>query len=479
MKRPSAFVRAAVAARRPRRPRRRLQQEHSARWRSCPPASPASADANAGNWRMIVADRPQPVHRAAARRRRLRRVPGGARLHQDRPGQPHRRAARGHRLLERRRRAALEPDPARAGGPLQPAAGARGTTAPTRFPDANNPFADPAFPFANPPYAARAYSYVTVAQFEALKVAWSYKYQYNRPSPSQVDSGVQALMPATDLPAYPSEDAVLSGVSTEMLRLLFPAAVEEITPQGRRAAGGRARCRAARRRATSPPGSRSGGRWPPCSWPAPARTAWAPPSARRRSGRRSRTPPRRAGEIPWTSLETPPRPPMLPNFGQVRAWMMTPDRHRDRAARAAPVDVVRADAAGAGRGEADGRQPHARAARHRLQVERRRRHLHAARATGTTSPPSTSATPASARCARPAAFALLNMAMHDAAVGCWDAKFAYFNPRPSQLDPEHQDRRSACRTSPSYTSGHSTFSGRGRGRALVPLPGRRRRASTP
>jgi membrane-associated phospholipid phosphatase len=49
------------------------------------------------------------------------------------------------------------------------------------------------------------------------------------------------------------------------------------------------------------------------------------------------------------------------------------------------------------------------------------------------------------------------MAMHDAAVGCWDAKYAYFNPRPSQLDR-------GIRTSiglpnfPSYTSGHSTFS---------------------
>ena len=29
------------------------------------------------------------------------------------------------------------------------------------------------------------------------------------------------------------------------------------------------------------------------------------------------------------------------------------------------------------------------------------------------------------------AFALLNMAMLDAAVACWDAKFTYFNPRPS------------------------------------------------
>lgn len=55
------------------------------------------------------------------------------------------------------------------------------------------------------------------------------------------------------------------------------------------------------------------------------------------------------------------------------------------------------------------------------------------------------------------AFALLNMSLHDAAVGCWDAKFAYYNPRPTQLD-------TTIRTGiglpnfPSYTSGHSTFS---------------------
>lgn len=54
-------------------------------------------------------------------------------------------------------------------------------------PNAANPFADPMFPFANPPYAARAYSYVTVAQYEALKVAWYYKFLYNRPSPARVD----------------------------------------------------------------------------------------------------------------------------------------------------------------------------------------------------------------------------------------------------------------------------------------------------
>src|SRR5688500_2436780 len=48
------------------------------------------------------------------------------------------------------------------------------------LPDAENPFSDPVFPFANPPYAARAYSYVSVAQYEALKAAWYWKYRFNR-----------------------------------------------------------------------------------------------------------------------------------------------------------------------------------------------------------------------------------------------------------------------------------------------------------
>jgi hypothetical protein len=56
---------------------------------------------------------------------------------------------------------------------LPPAPRADGTYP---VPDPNNPFADPQFPFGNPPYASRAYSYVAVAQYEALKAAWYYKY---------------------------------------------------------------------------------------------------------------------------------------------------------------------------------------------------------------------------------------------------------------------------------------------------------------
>ncbi|MES1214717.1 MAG: vanadium-dependent haloperoxidase, partial [Bacteroidota bacterium] len=53
--------------------------------------------------------------------------------------------------------------------------------------------------------------------------------------------------------------------------------------------------------------------------------------------------------------------------------------------------------------------------------------------------------------------ALLNMAEMDAAIACWDAKFIYFNPRPTQADPRIKTL-TGLPNFPSYISGHSTFS---------------------
>src|SRR5205823_9393316 len=78
-------------------------------------------------------------------------------------------------------------------------------------------------------YAARAYSYVSAAQYDALKAAWYWKYQYNRLSPAKNDNTVAALVPVSDLPSYPSEEGVISSVTVEMLKTLFPAALQEIT----------------------------------------------------------------------------------------------------------------------------------------------------------------------------------------------------------------------------------------------------------
>jgi hypothetical protein len=53
--------------------------------------------------------------------------------------------------------------------------------------------------------------------------------------------------------------------------------------------------------------------------------------------------------------------------------------------------------------------------------------------------------------------ALLNMALMDAAIACWDAKYTYFNPRPSQVDPNIKTL-TGLPNFPAYISGHSTFS---------------------
>jgi len=323
------------------------------------------------------------------------------------------------------------------------------------LPDAENPFADPQFPFANPPYAVRAYSFVTVAQFEALKAAWYWKYQFNRPSPARVDAGIAALAPVSDLPAYPSEDAVLSGVTAEMLKLLFPAAVEEITLKAGEqrvaallsgkatasdiAAGlalGKAAAAAVTGRAGTDGMKNSVGN--AALWQALADGAIA------------------RGEIPWISQEVPARPPMLPNFGAVQAWLMTPTEVTTE--RPPPPPSTGSD------------QMKAEVAEVRATVDHlTRKQLAVAYkwndGAGTYTPPGhwndiaaeyiRDARMSEVRAAR--SFALLNMAMHDAAVGCWGVKYLYFNPRPGQLDPGIKTVI-GLPNFPSYPSGHSTFS---------------------
>ena len=288
-------------------------------------------------------------------------------------------------------------------------------------PDAENPFGDPQFPFANPVYAARAYSYVSAAQYDALKSAWYWKYQYNRLSPAKNDTGVRALMPISSLPSYPSEDAVISGVTVDLLKALFPAAVEEITlkaAEQRNAALWSGKATASDLAAGLALGksvaaifvARAGADGmknavgTPAQWQALSDAATA------------------RGEIAWTSRDIPARPPMLPLFGQVRSWMMT----------AADVVAERPPPPPS----TSSQQMKAELAEVKQTVE----HLTGAQlaiaqrwndGAGTYSPPGhwndvaleyvRDAKMSEVRAAR--AFALLNIAMHDAGVGCWEAKY--------------------------------------------------------
>jgi hypothetical protein len=418
------------------------------------PASPSGTDANAGSWRMIVLSGPTQIAVPAP-------VPAGTEAYQAEVAAV--KAAQASLTDAQRQNI----DYWAGGGVLRwnqvmrelvarynlpPAPRDNGTYV---NPDAENPFADPQFPFANPPYAVRAYSYVAVAQYEALKTAWYYKFLYNRPAPSQVDGGVQALLPASNVPAYPSEDAVVSGVSAEMLKLLFPAAVEEITLKAgaqREAAllGGRATASdvaaglalgkavavvMTARAATDGMRNAVGNA---AQWQAFADAATA------------------RGETPWKSLETPARPPMLPNFGKVLAWMLTPtDVLNERPPAPPPTasEQMRQELA-------EVKSVSENLTRDQLAIA-----FNWNDGAATYTPPGhwndiateyvASARWSEVRTAR--ALALLNMTMHDAAVACWDAKYAYFNPRPSQLDPSIKTKI-GLPNFPSYVSGHSTFS---------------------
>lgn len=330
-------------------------------------------------------------------------------------------------------------------------------------PDAENPFADPNFPFANPPYAARAYSYVSVAQYEALKAAWHYKYLYNRKSPYVNDPAVQSLMPETDLPAYPSEDAAMSAVSAEMLKALFPAAVEEITimaAEQRSAAlwSGRASTTdisaglALGKSVADETKKRAGGDGMGAS--AGNGTIWKQLQDSVGNGKLFHQ-----GEKAWLSQDIPARAPMLMNFGKVKGWNMTPQDFIDNR----PVAPPRTSS-----DEMKGETAEVKWFADNLTRERLAIVHKWADGVRTYTPPGHwndiaaeyihDAKWSEVRTAR--AFALLNMSQHDAAVGCWETKFHYYNPRPSQMDPTIKTA-TGLPNFPAFTSGHSTFSGAG------------------
>lgn len=361
------------------------------------------------------------------------------------------------------------------------------------FADGENPFSNPQFPFSSPPYAARAYSYVHVAMYDALIAAWYYKdlYKNSRPnSPYEADNGIQSLMPKIDLPPYPSEDATMSGAVAEMLKVLFPTAIEEITKMaadqrsaakwsGRAtdtdiAAGlalGKAVATLITANSTGTftvPGVigaktisvtlslASRGRFrtdnlgaaigTPTSWKALADGAIA------------------KSEIPWISLDVPSRPPMLPGFGAVKVWgdpggadNISPKLNIVSERPIAPPSTSSAEM----KAQLDEVKSYAdNVSRSQISIVHKW-----ADGGGTYTPPGhwndiaeeyiRDKKFSEVRAAR--AFALLNMAMHNAAVGCWETKYFYFNPRPSQLDPSIKTS-TGLPNFPSYTSGHSTFS---------------------
>jgi PAP2 superfamily len=318
-----------------------------------------------------------------------------------------------------------------------------------------NPFYYPYFPFANPPYAARAYAYVSVAQFDGLIASWHYRNKYNRKAPYQVDASIQLLVPINNLPTYPCEEAVIAAAAQDMLSLLFPGDKIEIARLANEAAHYRQWAGAAVKsdidaglalgksvaaktiaRAKTDNMKTAGGN--NAIWDSLAQNAV------------------NQGNTPWLSQDSPVRPPMLPLFGRVKPWLFqNADLATIRpAAPFAATSTEFANQLAEVKREADPND------REKMRIV----HFWADGA-GTATPPGHwnsvafeeiyAAQYSEVRTAR--AFALLNMAQMDAAIACWETKYHYFFPRPSQMDPSIKTL-TGLPNFPAYTSGHSTFS---------------------
>ena len=323
-------------------------------------------------------------------------------------------------------------------------------------PSSANPFANPEFPFSNPPYAARAYAYVSAAQYDALVATWHYKRLYNRVAPYVADNTLNVLVPKNGMPSYPSEDGVLAGVTVELLKLLFPTEIAYIDGKAEEeklyriisganvrsdveaglTLGRKIATKYITRASTDGMGAAVGNQ-----------TIWTQLEAQTKA----------KGEIPWLSLDLPARPPMLPLFGNVRSFLMSAaDVIASR-----PVPPPSTKSVQFAQELAEVKKFSQNASRKEMDIV-----TFWADGVGTYTPPGHwNAIAADAfvtknfsevRWARN--MALLNLSLMDAAISCWDAKYYYFNPRPTQIDPSIKTL-TGIPNFPAYVSGHSTFSG--------------------
>ena len=328
------------------------------------------------------------------------------------------------------------------------------------IPSAANPLAYPFFPFANPPYAARAYAYVSAAQYDALVTAYYWKSRWKRPSAYLSDNRIQPLLADLGGRTYPSADGVIMGATGAMMKLLFPVEVNYINEQLARHR--KARLLSGMETASDLDAGEALGNTIAQLYIQRARTDRAGASVGIVNGvnlwKAFEDDCIARNEVPWVSMESPKRPPMLPFFGRVKTFlfdsvtMVTTIR---------PLPPPSTQSITFQKELEEVRYYSQNQTRERLRI------VHFwADGVGTYTPPGhwnaigaeefVKLKWSEVRWAR--AFALLNMSLMDAAIVCWDAKYTYYNPRPSQMDNSIKTL-TGLPNFPAYTSGHSTFSG--------------------
>jgi hypothetical protein len=323
-------------------------------------------------------------------------------------------------------------------------------------PNAATPNVYPYFPFANPPYASRAFAYLSAAQFDALIVCEANRKKYNRAATYQADPAVKTHLQQLNRPGFPSEDAVIAEVSRRILGFMFPGEVEYLNAKAAEHRNSRIWAgmnvesdlvageaiatqvstvfldRAKTDGMKDAVGNKA--QWDQLVADAESKFNWS-----------------------WKSMESPARPPMLPNYGKVKPWCIP------------NVETVRPGPPPA-LGSQEFKENVEELKRFSKSYTLAQRRIANFWADG----PSTHTPPGHwnriaadlilenkmnlIRSAR--VYAYMNMAIADAGISCWDTKYYYHYPRPAQTIPEFRNLI-GLPNFPAYTSGHSTFSAAG------------------
>ncbi len=322
--------------------------------------------------------------------------------------------------------------------------------------DPANPDKYPRVPFANPPVASRMFALLAVAQYDALVACWKRKFQHNRLSPYKNATDIQPIIPATDLPSYPSEDAVVAAASREILKFIFPREVANVTAKAEEHKNSRLWAGANVQSDLSVGDSL--GRVIALNvineWAKKDKMGAANNQAGFQAQRDSAT--ARGFTTQWHSLDIPVRPPMLPAFGNVKPWNFS-EATKAMIRPAAPPKP--------GTAEFEAALEDLRGFSKNRTREQQRITTFWSDGAGTYTPPGHWNRRAAnliydnqfneIRSAR--AMALVCTAMEDAGIVCWESKFYYLLPRPTEADPSITTG-TGIPNFPAYASGHSTFS---------------------
>ena len=286
--------------------------------------------------------------------------------------------------------------------------------------------------------ASRGVALMHIAIYDSMVAAWDSKYAYNRPRPNAGKTDLKTAIATPPSPSYPAEHAVAAGAASEVLAYLFPERAQFFRDQaaeaarsrvvagvnypsdveaglalGKKVAGlaierGKADGTDAKWTGTVPEGP---GKWNGTNPILPVAGTWKPWVLA--SGSEFRSAPPLAYDSPEKKAE----------LDEIKNFKRTPITNNAASFWEHAVGGLRAH-------QYWNEQLSKKSLEYRLDA----------------SPP---------RAAR--AFALPFITAYDAGIACWDAKYAYWAPRPFMLDP---DVKPVVTTPnhPSYPAAHACLS---------------------